>query len=243
MRDSTLIQISLGGVSLCCALRFPETAASFLDFITGHPSADPPVSLSDADWRFWEAQGQRPNPYLEYTTLTGNCSDALLAHDRCIFHAAALRFRGRAWLLCASSGVGKTTQLLTLQKLYPGEFSVICGDRPVLALEGEQGVFVYPSPWNGKEGFCGAEAAPLGGIICLVRSEENRVESISPRQAVIPVFLSLISDMETEAVIKSAARFADSLLNRVPVWLMRSRDIEPSASLLYETVFKEAASV
>ena len=234
------IQISLGGIPLCCALRFAETAACFRNYLTQLPSADPPVAVPEPEWAYWESTGQRPSPYLEYSSLTGCCSDALLQHDRCAFHAVALRFRGRAWLISAPSGVGKTTQLLTLQKLYPGEFSVICGDRPILTLDSEQGPFVSPSPWNGKEGYHGAQGAPLGGLILLRRGEENAVLPLAPHEAAIPVFLSVIHTGETETVIRRAASFADRLLRRTPVWLMKSRDIEPSAALLYETVFKEA---
>jgi len=49
-----------------------------------------------------------------------------------LFRLAAVLYR--AWLLAGPSGVGKSTQIKSLQSLEPGAFGVICGDRPVLEL-------------------------------------------------------------------------------------------------------------
>ncbi len=190
------------------------------------------------DWDFWRRNGAVPSAYLEYSSLTGSCSDVLLAYNRCAFHAVAVRYQGKAWLIAAGSGVGKTTQMRTLQELYPGEFSVISGDRPILDLLENGDVFVHPSPWNGKEEIGGADGAPLAGIVCLRRGEENIVERMSNRDAIIPVYQSVIQTGETENGIRLAGSFVDSLLTRVPAWRMVNQDVPDSTKLLFETVMK-----
>ena len=232
------ICITLGGAVLRCHLRYDETADYFGAFLCPLDPAAPLAEVTDLDWAFWARNGAKPGPYLEYSSLTGSCSDQLLSMDRCAFHAVALAYRDRAWLIAAGSGVGKTTQLRTLQALCPGEISVICGDRPILELRSDGGVFVHPSPWNGKEAIGGAPGAPLAGIICLRRGASDLVETIPPRDAAIPVYQGIIQTGETEEGIRRGAAFAEALIDRVPVWRMVNRDVPGSTKLLMERVLQ-----
>ena len=236
------ITVSLGGMAISCRLKYDEAARYFERYMIPTDPAAPAAAVTALDWDFWKKLHVSPSAYIEYSSLTGSCSDLLLLHDRCAFHAVALRHRDRAWLIAAGSGVGKTTQLYTLQKLYPGEFSVISGDRPILELLDDGGVFVHPSPWNGKEELYGAEGAPLAGIICLRRGEEDLVEAVEPKRAVVPIYQGVIQTGETEDEIRHAAAFADALLSRVPIWDMSNRDVPGSTRLLYDTVFQEGSS-
>ncbi len=128
-----MIDVTLAGLTFPCRLRYPETARYF-------PKPDPaatrvggdPVCLSDEDWQYFLNTGMEDCAHTEFSILTAFFSDALMAHDGMIIHAVALRWRDRAYLICAPSGVGKSTQTKTLQALRPGEFTVICGDRPAL---------------------------------------------------------------------------------------------------------------
>ncbi|MBR6119347.1 MAG: hypothetical protein IKQ04_03395 [Oscillospiraceae bacterium] len=130
---SKLIELSLAGLRFSCRLRYEQTAAFF-------PPPDPaarPVEggalcLSEEDWNAYLADGMIPCANTEFSLLSAACSDALMACDRMILHAVALRWGDRAWLIAAPSGVGKSTQAKTLRALRPGTFGVICGDRPVL---------------------------------------------------------------------------------------------------------------
>ena len=134
--------------------------------------------------------------------------------------------------------MGKSTQARTLRELYPGDFGVISGDRPVLALT-EGGVWVHPSPWNGKEGWHGAEAAPLAGIVCLQRGVENALARLTPRIAALSVYGAVIHNASSPDVIRGAAAFAEKLIKQVPVWRLCSRDVPDSTRILYESVFTQ----
>ena len=273
-----LIQVPLAGLCFPCELRYPQGAKCFPQ---ADPSADPmirpPVRLSEEDWKTFIDSGMQPCARTEFSALTAAFSDALMEYDRMILHAVAVRWRDRAWLFCAPSGVGKSTQAKYLQALRPGEFSIICGDRPVLEFRhserseesapqntchsersaaepknpsppltgspggpfqnSEAGILVHPSPWNGKENWHGAEAAPLGGIIVLSRGEENKVEPIRKRDAVIPVFAQVIQTCTKRETILKSAELTTRLLNGAPLWRMVSAEVPDSTKLLLETVF------
>ena len=157
------------------------------------------------------------SPESEYSILSGACSDVLIPFDRALFHAVALRWRGFAWLIVAASGVGKTTQFRTLDALRPGEFSMICGDRPVLDFRGDR-VLVWPSPWDGKEHLHGAPASPLAGIIFLERGEQNKLVALTEREAILRAYPAWIYNAKDASAVEKIAAFETKLLTSVPLW-------------------------
>ncbi len=239
------IQIELAGIPICLDLQYAEAYRYFGYFsyeeINTRTEDSPKLRLSEEDWIRLKSHGFSRCGQVEASFLASYCSDYLLEHDRCIIHAAAFRDDRRAWIIAADPGVGKSTQIRTLQELYPDVFSVICGDRPVLHLTDDGSVMVHPSPWNGKEFWGGAEAAPLAGIICLSRGETDRITKLSTRQAVLQIYGSLIHSAADEDIVRRAAAFEDELLRRVPVWDFVNRDIQGSSRLMYEHVLMEEA--
>ena len=229
--------VTLAGRSFRVSARYAETASYF-------PAPDPeaplvpgaPVSIPETDWQEYLQSGMEDCAHTEYSMLTAHCSDALLAFDCVILHAAALRWRDRSWLIIAPSGVGKSTQTRNLQALLPGEVSVICGDRPVLERCG--GAFrVHPSPWNGKENWHGAEAAPLAGLILLSRGPENRLTALTDREAALTMYQHFLQSAWEPENIRRVAALETRLLRAVPIWLLESDQVPDSTRLLLDAVF------
>lgn len=229
--------VTLAGRSFRVSARYAETASYF-------PAPDPeaplvpgaPVSISETDWQEYLQSGMEDCAHTEYSMLTAHCSDALLAFDCVILHAAALRWRDRSWLIIAPSGVGKSTQTRNLQALLPGEVSVICGDRPVLERCG--GAFrVHPSPWNGKENWHGAEAAPLGGLILLRRGPENRLYALREDEAILNLYVAFIHTSASVEAVTKVADLEDGVLRAVPTWLLVSDTVPDSTRCLVDGIF------
>jgi energy-coupling factor transporter ATP-binding protein EcfA2 len=263
-----LPQITLAGVSLPYRMRFPGEKA-FAAFAGNRtPEPVPPVCISDSDWEYYRAEGYLENAQVEYSLLTAHFSDALLAYDRVILHAVALRWRDRAYLICGNSGVGKSTQARCLQELRPGEFGIISGDRPVLqfchsersaaepknpspvpkpsplgegvtasAVTDEGPIIVHPSPWNGKENWHGAPAAPLAGLILLERGDKNRLVALTEREAVLQTYLSFIHTCSEPRIIHRVAALETRLLRAAPIWKLTTDEVPASTELLLESVF------
>lgn len=229
--------VTLAGRSFRVSARYAKTASYF-------PAPDPeaplvpgaPVSIPETDWQEYLQSGMEDCAHTEYSMLTAHCSDALLAFDCVILHAAALRWRDRSWLIIAPSGVGKSTQTRNLQTLLPGEVSVICGDRPVLERCG--GAFrVHPSPWNGKENWHGAEAAPLGGLILLRRGPENRLYALREDEAILNLYVAFIQTSASVEAVTKVADLEDGVLRAVPTWLLVSDTVPDSTRCLVDGIF------
>lgn len=250
--------LRLAGVELPCSARYSDTPSHFGMFSL-HPQENgltqnarniqsplphtlvtDPVSIPNEDWLEQTKAGMADNAHMEYSFLTGYCSEALTAFDRVILHGVALRWKDRAYLICAGSGVGKSTQTRFLQELRPGEFSVICGDRPILELSASGSeTIVHPSPWNGKENWYGAQKAPLAGVILLQRGEENLCEEMDLQKAGLRFYASFIQNYDSPEVIKKIAELETRLLKTVPFWRLVSHDVPESTRMLLNVVFSE----
>ncbi len=176
--------------------------------------------------------------YVEFRTLTELTSHTLIRYGCCFFHAASFLWRGRAWLLAGPSGVGKSTQFLNWQRCFPGELTMICGDMPVLEGRPDASVWVWPSPWNGKEslGDRHSPPAPLGGLVLLEQGPENRIVPLSARDAIPALFRQFILVPDTEEEILALTELSDRLLRSVPVWKLVNRGDESSTALLRQTL-------
>lgn len=238
IREQHFFELTLAGATVGCSFEFPETFRYFGNYVNG-PFPGEGLRLSPETRAAWERTVAPMDAFNEYSAFTVPVSEALMEQGRCVMHAAAFRFRGRAYLIAARSGVGKSTQVKTLMELYPGEFSVISGDRPVLEAV-EEGIIVHPSPWNGKEGWHGAEKAPLAAMILLRRGEVSSIERLPAKKAAAPVFSSLFQSAESVERVRRTAAFADRILRTAPVWGFENGGVPDSTRLLYETVLKEA---
>ena len=274
MKDE--IYITLAGKTFSCRLLFSETAKYFKYFQIPDPGAPcvgaGSVCMTEKDWQFFLDSGADEDAHSEYSLLCFNMSDALLPYDRVLIHAVAIRWRDRAYLICAGSGTGKSTQARTLQELRPGEFSVICGDRPALEFcravsddncskritpadsaakttsvcppsgppaDAKWEIIIHPSPWNGKENWYGADAAPLAGLILLERGETNKIVSISPKEAALSMYTHFIQTAWEADGIRKVAELENRLLQTVPIWKLTTHHVPDSTELLLEAVFSE----
>lgn len=230
--------IELAGIPLSIKLEHKSAVDFFSAFeVYGRDSAAT-LSVTEYDWQEMKNLGFTRNGQTEVSILTAFASDELLKYNRLIIHAVAFSFQGQAWLIAAPPRVGKSTQIKYLMNLFPNEFSVICGDRPILQLMDDNSFFVHPSPWNGKENWKGAPAAPLAGILCLQRDNETRIRKLKPKDAVIPVFAAIISTRESEEQIKKIAELETIILQNVPVYEFHNGGVPDSTKTLYQFLTK-----
>ena len=232
--------ILLAGTKIRCNLQFQDTSGYLhtilQDECDAGEEACEEAAVSEKQFVDWVNAGNRKDAYGEFCLLCMPVSEALLKHGRCLFHAAAVSYKGRAWLIAAGSGTGKSTQCRNLVTMYPDEFALINGDKPVIEARDGGSIIVHPSPWNGKEGWHGAEAAPLAGIVLLRRGSENSLVRASEEKASWRVFLSVFQDFTDDEAIRMAAAMAEKMLKSCPVWFMTSHTVPDSTKLLCECI-------
>jgi hypothetical protein len=139
-----------------------------------------------------------------------------LAQEHGLFalHSASLLYRGMAWLFSGPSGTGKSTHTNLWHRLYHAP--LINGDLNLCGIEGDT-VLVYGMPWCGTSGIYTKETYPLGGIILLRQSPENRIEELSADQQQLLVSQRLISPSWTEELLAKNLAFAGKARERAAV--------------------------
>ena len=234
----TVYQAEYAGRPVRFAFQYPKTKLYFRSWL--HP-----VDGEDYDARATAEEIARAHElipegnaedYAEYKALIGVTSRVLLRQGCCIFHAVAFLWRGKAWLLTAPSGTGKTTQFLNWRRAFPSEIQMICGDMPVLEQLADGSIRVHPTNWSGKESLGSRTAAPLGGIILLEQGSENRIARMTAHDAVIPILGQFCIDPETEEDIRTLFALLDRMLSGYPVWKLVNLGDEASTRLLKETL-------
>ena len=234
----------MSGIKIKCNLQFQNTSGYLRTIIQDEFSdgaADcGEAAVSDLQFNEWVSAGNRRDAYGEFCLLCMPVSEILLKYRRCLFHAAAVSYKGKAWLIAAGSGVGKTTQCRHLMKMSADEISVINGDKPAIEVCDDGGSVVHPTPWNGKEGWHGAPAAPLSGIVFLRRGEENSLIPVTAEKAACSVFLSVFQNYTDEETIRIAASVAEQIAYSCPIWLLTTHTVPDSTELLYECIKRES---
>ena len=234
--EQTVFGATIGGIPLTFRVASPEVARCFGP-LREEPHDGPVVWVPEAD--LLAARQVYPadmnEAVLEYNALCGPTADALLPFRRCLFHGAAFLWRGKAWIFTAPSGTGKTTQYVLWKMLYGGEISVLNGDKPVLESR-DDGLWVHPSPWVGKEGMGRTESAPLGGVIYLAQGQENTIRLMRPRESVVPIFAQFLFTASGPEAVEQVCRLEEDMLRTVPVWLLTNRGDEASARLTHDPI-------
>ena len=144
-----------------------------------------------------------------------------------------------AWLITAPSGSGKTTQLKNWQEIVGDDMTVINGDKPVISCRDEGIVYMSSSPWMGKEwyGNCNI-SAKLGGIILLEQGDHNEIKRLCSKDAVLPLFLELLSYPDNTDQIHMMGRLLGRILEHTPVWKLTNLGNLDSTELTKETILK-----
>lgn len=237
------LRVCLAGECLDYALRYPETKKYFKNYICAGPSetAGDPLTVTEELWKRHEnvAETSISRAYTEFYALLGITSRALLKHGKCLFHGVAFLWRGRAWIMTAPSGTGKTTQLRLWQKLFGEEIEVINGDKPVMECRGDESVWLYPSPWNGKENLSGTKSGRLAGIIYLEQADHNEISRMDLRSALLPIYRQFLYYGDYEEEIRQVGGMLDMVLRNIPVWKLSNLGNEASARLTHETLLQD----
>ena len=234
------ILAEMAGMSFCYALEFEDTVKGLQGYVK--PDAEIPsdaacISVGESEYDDWFKIGNtQRNGFAEYSLLGCRTSEYMMDYSRFVFHSVAMRWHDRAWLITAPPGIGKSTQFRNLQLMHPDEVDIINGDKPIVELR-DDGAFVHPSPWTGKERWCGAEGAPLGGIIFL-KHGENAIEPIAPKDVAGRTFFSIFQSFDTGDVVQKAAKLAQQLLKSVPLWQLTNRGDLASSVLIYNVMKK-----
>ena len=100
-------------------------------------------------------------------------------------------------------------------KYLPGS-RIINDDKPAIRFYNGE-FYAFGTPWSGKTDESLNIGVPIGGICFLNRGEENKIEKITPRQA-IPLFMEQTIRIANKADALKTLVMLERVLEEVPVY-------------------------
>ena len=167
------------------------------------------------------------DPFLERAAIQRKIADSLFDRDVLMTHGSTVAVDGKAYLFTAKCGTGKSTHTRLWRQVFGSRAAMVNDDKPFLKIT-EAGVLACGSPWSGKHGLDTNITVPLQGICILERGKENRIERISPKEA-MPMLLHQTHCPLAEG---NRERFEDlvaRLAEMTPLWRMEC-NMDPQAA-------------
>lgn len=232
------ITVNLSGIPIRYLLQTEGTESYFEGYRCAENAEAPQIIVTEDIWKRHKlvADDSPSVAYTEFYSLLGSTCRVLLNYDRFLFHGVAFIWHGKAWIITAPSGTGKTTQYLLWKKYFGNEIELINGDKPIVEYRKNGSFMVHPSPWNGKESYAGNVSAQLAGIIYLEQAKENRMERMSSREAVVPIYRQFLYYGDYKEEILAVGKQEERILKNIPIWKLSNLGDEASARLTHSVM-------
>lgn len=153
-----------------------------------------------------------------------------------VFHAAAVLQGERAYAFSAARGVGKTTHAKLWQEVFNGNglvprAEIINGDKPILrAIEGR--LWIWGTPWSGKERIQKNTAKPLCAICFLEQGRENIIEPCRAADTIARI-LESTEYPDTQEGVDALARLVAKTVKSVPSFTLKCRPDEEAVRVAW----------
>ena len=166
-----------------------------------------------------KAEGMKPrrftDPFLERAAIQRQFADFLLNRNILLFHGSTVALDGFAYLFTAKCGTGKSTHTRLWREVFP-DAQMVNDDKPFLEIT-QNGIIAHGSPWSGKHGLSENISVPLKGICILHRGPENKIQPISPAEAMEMLLAQGYCPSESHEKFQALTQ---SLANTVSLWSM-----------------------
>ncbi len=172
-----------------------------------NPKIDFSVTATQEDYEKDKAYlTEYSEPYLETLSIYRQIARRILDYNGFIMHSSVIEMDGVAYAFAAHSGVGKSTHSRLWTEAFPDKARIINGDKPLLRyLDGK--LYIYGTPWCGKECYNLNTKAPLKAVCFIERAETNSIEKLDKNNAVRKIFDQLLMPETTD----QANKFFDML--------------------------------
>lgn len=212
-----------------------------VDYIVTDGTPDFVVSCTDeeinTEMENYEEPGYANAGYCESICIYRNLCTQLPIHNAFLMHSAVIDVDGRAYAFTAKSGTGKSTHIRLWRKLLGERVVVVNGDKPILRfIDGK--LYIYGTPWCGKEGWNTNMRSELNGLCFLERAESNTIRLLEKTDAADRIMSQILMPREPMGAI-ATLELMDRMLMNTNTWLLGcNMDIE-AAKVAYENMSGE----
>ena len=206
------------------------------DYITNDDKVDFSFVMTDEDVATERAlcEDEFPDCYIEAICAYRKIAEAIIERDAFLMHSAVIEMDGRAYAFLAKSGTGKSTHIRQWMKLFGDKVTVVNGDKPICRfIDGE--LYIYGTPWCGKEGWNTNTRAPLKALCYVERAPENSVEKISSTSSSFRIMRQILMPKDASLAAKTL-EMIDRTLTQVPSYLLKCNISLQAAEVAYDAM-------
>ncbi len=168
------------------------------------------------DFSKWSLIIDNSNDYLSsFFNLSHIFSYSVIPKNGIVFHGIILEWNGRGILLCAHSGVGKTTHA-RLWRDYENAL-IINGDRALCCINNSRW-YAFGCPWSGSSGEHINRSVPISAIVFINRSECNKVSEISRYKGALSLISHAFAPSWNTDMMSEALNTINNIVDSVPVY-------------------------
>lgn len=170
----------------------------------------------------------------EYVLIGSTFNKKILDFDAIMLHSSAVVVDNKAYIFSADSGVGKSTHTALWLELLGEKAYIINDDKPVIRyLDGK--LYVYGSPFSGKNFINRNARAEIGGICFIERAEQNFIDSIKVQKAIPLMLKQTVTRLELRSADKMLS-VIDKILTSAKVYKMGCTPEISAAELAYKVM-------
>ncbi|MBE6738216.1 MAG: hypothetical protein E7566_06165 [Ruminococcaceae bacterium] len=227
-------KLKIADVVVEMPLKYPQTAHWYSSYlVSDEEAADIKIETSQKEMDYLVKNGiDITEPIAENMVLCNKFNSQLIRFFGSYIHSSALKYEDKVYLFSADSGVGKSTHTKKWCRLFPDKARVINDDKPSFRMiDGK--CIVYGSPFSGGTNIQINEKGELGAIVFIERSEENKLERLDTRQAIVLLIRQTHKRVSEKARDRLLSMMSEILLN-YPVYKLYCADNDEAV----ETAFK-----
>ena len=149
-------------------------------------------------------------------------------------HSSVVIRDGKGYMFLGKSGTGKSTHSRQWLETFPGT-ELLNDDNPVIRAD-EAGIRVYGTPWSGKTPCYRKLDVPVGAIVRIRQSPENKATRLGLVEAYASVYSSC-SGLKAERKIADGLHATlEQVVTTVPCFVLDCRPDHEAAEVCYEAV-------
>ncbi len=158
----------------------------------------------------------------------------LLEKNGIMLHSVVMSHKGKAVLLSAPSGTGKTTHSRIWQRLYGAE--ILNGDKALIRKQ--NGIYyAYGSPYTGSSGLNINKGEPIAAIAVLRQSKTNSITELTPRQAYSAIYGETTVNVWSEHFVSKVSDTVFDIASSVPTVQLNCNMENEAAEILHRHIF------
>lgn len=149
-------------------------------------------------------------------------------------HSSVTLWNGKGYAFLGKSGTGKSTHSRLWKENIPS-CELLNDDNPIIRIIDGQ-ARIYGSPWSGKTPCYKNLSAPLGAVVRISQSPENKIHRLSVIEAYASMFSSCSAFREIKDTADGLHATLAELVSKVPMYLLDCRPDAEAAHLCHSTV-------